>query len=301
MKIIKQKQYWLDHFNDEKYVKIRNNIINSFKDLIFDEGPHKYYLHGEEMECVSNITHLFKPHFDEEKMAHDTYVRNYNKEGSKYYHMTPEMIIESWHNISKEACSTGTDRHNFGESVFWWMVGEYDKIVPEFKDRFKINENGERYVESIFPKEDAILSYWEDLPISYMPILAENKVFNKNKYYSYAGTFDIAFYYDPEIDGGNKKFEGIQIHDYKTNKDSYKNFGGETLLEPFEDLLDMSLNIYKLQLAAYQLSLETIGLKVTARRLIWLKPNGCYEKVPIEEIKNKLDEGLKMKFKKNGQ
>ena len=30
MKIIKQKQYWLDHFNDEKYVKIRNNIINSF-------------------------------------------------------------------------------------------------------------------------------------------------------------------------------------------------------------------------------------------------------------------------------
>ena len=161
--------------------------FHSFKDLIFDEGPHKYYLYGEEMECVSNITHLFKPHFDEEKMAHDTYVRNYNKEGSKYYHMTPEMIIESWHNISKEACS----RHNFGESVFWWMVGEYDKIVPEFKDRFKINENGERYVESIFPKEDAILSYWEDLPISYMPILAENKVFNKNKYYSYAGTFDI--------------------------------------------------------------------------------------------------------------
>ena len=297
MKILKQKKYWLEHYNDEKYRNIRENIINSFKDLEFDPEPHKYYLYGKEIECVSNVTHLFKPHFDTESMAYSTYERNYENPESKYYHMTPDMIKEEWKRISSEACSTGTDRHNFGESVFWWMVGEYDKIVPEFIDRFKIDENGERYVEAMFPKEEAILSYWNDLPNSFVPILAENKVFNCNEEYSYAGTFDIAFYYDPTIDGGNKNLEGLQIHDYKTNKDLYKNFKDNRLLPPFEDFQDMSLNIYKLQLAAYQLSVEKIGIKVTGRRLIWLKPNGEYEKVQLEDLTKLLDLGLKEKFK----
>ena len=31
MKILKQKKYWLDHFNDEKYALMRDKIIDSFK------------------------------------------------------------------------------------------------------------------------------------------------------------------------------------------------------------------------------------------------------------------------------
>ena len=113
MKILKQKKYWIDHFNDEKYALMRDKIIDSFKELVFEEGPHKYYLHGKEITCVSNVTHLFKPHFDEEKMAQETFERNYNKKTSKYYRMTPDQIIESWHKISSDACSHGTERHEF--------------------------------------------------------------------------------------------------------------------------------------------------------------------------------------------
>lgn len=297
MEILKQRKFWLEHFHDEKYEVIRNKIQETFKDLVFDEIPHKYYLHGRELECVSNITHLFVPHFDTDGMAQATYERNFNNEKSKYYQMTPEMIKESWKKISEEACSTGTDRHNFGESVFWWMVGEYDKIVPEFKDRFTINEDGERICTSIYDKEDAVVKFWKDLPDSYIPILAENKVFNVNDVYAYSGTFDILFYYDAEINGKNSMNSGCCIFDYKTNGDLYKNFNEEKMLEPFNDLLNMSLNVYKLQLAAYQLCLEKIGLTVIARRLIWLRPSGNYEKIPLEDLTKKLDKALKWKFK----
>ena len=180
MTILKQKKYWLEHYHDEKYEAIRQNILQSFKDLVFDELPHKYYLNGVELDCVSNITHLFKPHFDTDRMARETFERNFNNENSKYYRMTVQQIKESWKKTSDDACELGSARHNFGESVFWWMVGEYDKIVPEFLDRFTVNENGDRICTPQFPKEEAIVRFWSDLPDCYIPILAENKVFNVN-------------------------------------------------------------------------------------------------------------------------
>ena len=85
------------------------------------------------------------------------------------------------------------------------------------------------------------------------------------------------------------------IFDYKTNVDLYKNFKGKRLLEPFTELLDMDLSIYKLQLSAYQLCLETIGLKIIARRLIRLKPDSTYEKIPLESYTKMLDNALRQK------
>jgi len=297
MKTLKQNKFWVEHFHEEKYEKIRKKIKTEFKDLIFDEIPHKYYLNGRELECVSNITHIFKPHFDTDTMARGTYERNFDNPSSKYYQMSVEDIKKLWENISSEACTTGTSRHNFGESVFWWEVGEYDKIVPEFKDRFTEDENGDKIVTALYPKEEAVLNFWNDLPDCYIPILAENKVFNVNETYAYSGTFDILFYYDATLNGESDKKSGLLILDYKTNKDLYKNFNEQKLLPPFQELLDNSLNIYKLQLAAYQLCLLKIKLKVIGRRLIWLKPNASYEKIPLEDLSQRLHEALINHFK----
>jgi len=297
MKILKQNKYWINNCRQEKYEKIRKKILNSFSDLIFDEEPHKYYLNGEELECVSNITHIFKPHFNTDIMAEATHRRNFDNPESKYYQMSIEEIKQQWKNISTEACTVGTNRHNFGESVFWWQIGEYDKIVPEFKDRFIEDEDGNRCVIAKYPKEEAILDFWNDLPNSFIPILAENKVYNVNNIYRYSGTFDILFYYDAEIDGLSDKKSGFVILDYKTNKDLYKNFNEQKLLPPFNEMLDNSLNIYKLQLAAYQLCLEKIGFNIIGRRLIWLKPTGKYEKVPLEDMSKRLDVALRNHYK----
>ena len=291
MKILKQKKYWVEHFNDEKYTQLREKILNSFKDLVFDEGPHKYYLHGKEITCVSNVTHMFKPHFDTESMAQATYERNYNNEKSKYYKMTPEMIKEEWNKISREACSHGTERHEFAESIFYFMTNQFDKILPAFKDRLSVDkETNEPIFIANDPKEEAAATFYEELPDSLFPILAETKVYNENL--GYSGTFDLLMYYDATIDGKDDKNSGLCVMDWKTNKDLYKNFKEEKLLAPFQDLLDMPLSIYKLQLSLYQICLEKIGLKTIARRIMWLLPNGTYDKIPLESYTKQLEEEL---------
>lgn len=291
MKILKQKKYWVEHFNDEKYTQLREKILSSFKDLVFDEGPHKYYLHGKEITCVSNVTHMFKPHFDTESMAQATYERNYNNEKSKYYKMTPEMIKEEWNKISREACSHGTERHEFAESIFYFMTNQFDKILPAFKDRLSVDkETNEPIFIANDPKEEAAATFYEELPDSLFPILAETKVYNENL--GYSGTFDLLMYYDATIDGKDDKNSGLCVMDWKTNKDLYKNFKEEKLLAPFQDLLDMPLSIYKLQLSLYQICLEKIGLKTIARRIMWLLPNGTYDKIPLESYTKQLEEEL---------
>ena len=55
---------WDGIWDQDEFCKIREKITKSFKDLVFDEAPHKYYLNGEEITCVSNVTHLFQEKFD---------------------------------------------------------------------------------------------------------------------------------------------------------------------------------------------------------------------------------------------
>jgi hypothetical protein len=88
------------------------------------------------------------------------------------------------------------------------------------------------------------------------------------------------------------------IPTHNTNKDLYKNFKEQKLLQPFEELLDMPLSIYKLQLAAYQLCLEKINIPIIMRCLIWLRPNGEYEKIRLEDLSKRLNKALIEKFKK---
>ena len=277
---------WEGVMDNPKYQAIRTKILNSFNRLIFIEEGHKYFLDGVQMTCVSDVTHMFQEHFDSETQAVATSERNWDNPSSKYYHMTPEEILILWKNISNEACSTGTERHEFGESCFYYMTRQYDKILPDFKDRL-LEDGGFLAIE---PKEEAVVRFYEDIPNSIVPILAETKVYSTE--YKYSGTFDILFYYDATLENKPEEKSGLVVMDWKTNKDLYKNFKGKTLLKPFDSLLDMPLSIYKLQLSLYQICLEIIGLKVIARRILWLKPDGTYTKINLEEYTNILRETL---------
>ena len=141
---------WEGVMDNPKYQAIRTKILNSFNRLIFIEEGHKYFLDGVQMTCVSDVTHMFQEHFDSETQAVATSERNWDNPSSKYYHMTPEEILALWKNISNEACSTGTERHEFGESCFYYMTRQYDKILPDFKDRL-LEDGGFLAIE---PKEE---------------------------------------------------------------------------------------------------------------------------------------------------
>jgi hypothetical protein len=288
MRILYNKDKWLDIYNLPKYQTIRDKILTTFQGLTFVEEGHKYFLNGKEMECVSNVAHMFQEHIDTVKLATETYERNYNKESSKYYRMTVNEIIESWKKISDEACTTGTFHHEFGESCFYYMTGQYEKILPEFKDRLTPDGG----FKALYPKEEAVVRFYEEIPKCIVPILAETRVFVEYGKAGYAGTFDILFYYDGEIDGKGSDRNGLLVLDFKTNKDLYKNFKEQRLLPPFDGLLDMPLSVYKMQLSLYENALYKIGLKVVGRRILWLKPDGEYEKINLESYRERIDQEL---------
>lgn len=61
-----------------------------------------------------------------------------------------------------------------------------------------------------------------------------------------------------------------------------------TMLPPFDNLIEESKSHYTLQLSLYSLMLMNLGYKVIDRKLIWLKNDGNYEKIPLPDITEKL-------------
>ena len=53
-------------------------------------------------------------------------------------------------------------------------------------------------------------------------------------------------------------------------------------------MVNQNLSLYTLQLSCYQIPLEDIGMKVLGRRIIWVKPDGNYEKIPVPDVTNVL-------------
>lgn len=274
---------WDKYYNLPEIVEIRQKILDTYTNkLIFLEGPHEYYLDGEQYMCVSDVTHKFKP-ITSEQMAENC-VKKWQKDQDpnyKYFGMSKEEILAQWAIKSGNACEFGTDVHAFGESMFYYMTEQYDKILPECADKFK-----DGIPCPSCPQEEAIVKFWNDLPENIVPVLAETKVFNKDTF-QYAGTFDILFYH---VNEKNPENSGLVIFDYKTNEDLFKNFRGQTLLWPFNDMLDMNASYYTLQLSLYAIPLQNIGYKVVARRLIWVKPDGNYQSVKIDNVAERLRE-----------
>lgn len=276
---------WEKYYNLPEIQEIRNKIIETYTNkLVFYEIPHEYYLDGVQYISVSDVTHRYKP-ITSEQMAENC-VKKWQKEQDpsyKYYGMSKEQILAQWKVKSDKACDFGTDVHAFGESMFYYMIGEPERILEECKEQF--TENGPQPSN---PQEEAIVKFWNDLPENFVPVLAETKVFNRNGT-QYAGTFDILFYYVEEPESPKN---GLVIFDYKTNEDLYKNYNNQKLLWPFQDMLDQAVSYYTLQLGCYQVPLENLGYKVIARRLIWVRPNGSYEKVKIDSIADRIRKAL---------
>lgn len=265
---------WRELYNLPELKAIRDKIQDSFKDLVFDEGPHLYYLNGKRVRSVSATVDLFVEPFPTEEKAQSCYEKYYDDPTSKYYHMTADEIKKMWKKKNDNANDQGTLAHAFGENAMHYMVGDYDAIAPEFKDRLV---DGKFEARTGFEK--AIVKFWNDMPDEYVPILVENRVYALcgGDEPVYAGTFDLLVY--STIPGK----EGLLIFDYKTNEDLYKNFQDKKLLQPFDKMLDHPKNHYELQQSLYENALNEIGYKILGKRLIWIKTDGTYTIVKMTE------------------
>ena len=259
--------------------EIRKKIIKSFKDLTFQEDGHIYTLNGNVIPSVTTIAHQFRQEFDEDKVA-----ENYAAKNGE----TPEYWKKKWHYNSFRATTTGTLVHAFGESLGWLRNGHPELITEECKCKYHKETN---MLVPTRKKEESIIKFMEDLPSSYHLILNEARVFSglnkdesKNPKTQYCGTFDLLYWYDGD---GNPDRSGLVIMDYKTNASLFNEFSrshNKMCLPPFTNMYDEDFSNYTIQLSAYQIPLEDIGLKVLGRKIIWLQEDGTYEKHDVEDI-----------------
>jgi hypothetical protein len=270
--------------------EIRQKILNTFNDLTFLPEPHKYFrnIDGIEIEHipVTKLIENFEPYVDWE-----TVTKNY----ADKLNLTVEDVKRDWHYKNIKGTNAGTGVHLYGESWHYFLTDKLDEIDDIIKPQLQ-----DGYLLPHSPKEEAIMHFNEDLfeVEDMFPVLAETRVYsgvnpNLPKFITdYAGTFDELYYYHNKVD---EEKSGLIIFDYKTNIDLYNEYNrrhNKCLLYPFENLINENKSVYTGQLSLYQIPLEDIGFKVLGRRIIWVKPDGTYEKLKLDDVSSTMRDYL---------
>lgn len=216
---------------------IRQYIKTQFEDLTFEPEQHIYSVNGKRIRV--SVSGLIKKYYEEFDA-----VTISNAIYTHYGCTSGEELRKSWKEISDESINIGNKAHLFGE-----LYAFNRELRPQ--SQFDI----------------AIMKFWNDLPSFIIPVMVEVRMYHKKS--MYAGTSDILLY--------NTRTGKFIIADYKTNKDLFKNYNGKTMLGPFSHLLDTPFSHYELQLSYYQILIEQIGLEVSHRKIVHLKPDGNYD------------------------
>ena len=235
--------------------EIRRKVRDIFKDLVFNEEEHSYFVGDRQYISVSSQLKKFYEEFDADGIAPFS-AKKWNKNNPFEKPKTAEDLKAEWKAIADKACASGTRVHLFGE--------EY----PNFQKPRCI-------------QEEAVIQYWNDLDPKYEVLELELQMYSPSL--NYSGTGDIILY--------NTETGKVKIADYKTNKDLFNNFKGKLMLEPFTDLLDHPLHHYYLQLNFYKMLLENMtDLEVESMEVIWLKEdkNDIYQTFEIPDLTHKL-------------
>ena len=214
-RLYRDKKWPKELLYKEKYERIRKHLKEVFEGLVFIEKTHQYFYKGKELTPTSNVCHLFKQVFNADEQAERCSETYWDVEDSKYYHMTKEEILKAWEDNSLRATTHGTKVHLFGQNVGNWLLYREDLIEG---DEFEIkkDEDGREYVETSEPKEVAILKFFDQLPMSVIPIQFEIPMFTLK--YGISGTADLLFLYDKDIES-DENYEDIKkslwLMDYK--------------------------------------------------------------------------------------
>jgi hypothetical protein len=167
-------------------------------------------------------------------------------------------LIKQWEDKKIASCTLGTETHFFAEN---W--------TPDSVPTNGMEESVCNYFKALTEAKNGIFTAFKEF-----------RMFSKNLLI--AGTAD-RIDFNPETDS-------FRIIDYKTNEDLYKNYKGQRMLKPFEDLLDNPFNKYQIQLSLYQLLFELTGYKVEKREIVWFKPDGTFQILEATDLTPKLKE-----------
>lgn len=259
--------------DNEFLEKTRAYIQEKFSSLVFIEKSHQYFIGDKEFCPVSNVISKWFIPFETEMQAEKYAMKNGLKK---------EDVLRDWKYNNLLATTTGSLVHEFGESYGWLKAGHPEKITAPCRYQYS-EETGwliptrpkeiaaKKFLDNILGDQVKFVGAEFKMHSSYMTGISTNM----------AGTFDLLTYYD---NPGGKS--GFILCDWKTNKSLISDYNREhrkMMLPPFSDMIDEPLSHYTLQFAAYQCMLESIGINIIGRVLIWLKDDGEYQTFKIED------------------
>lgn len=261
----------------------RELLFNKFSNIKFEEDGHKYFVSDvdgniSEYTPVSSIIKKYEIPFETEKIALNYAVK---------HNLSKEDVIRDWKYNNLCSTITGSRVHLYGEGMTWLKAGINDKIPNECMKQYISEYN---WLIPTSKKEESIKKFYDELSDKIIPVGAEFKMssqYVQNCSLKICGTADILFYFKNDKDESKN---GFIIGDWKTNKDlfsDYKRKHNITMLPPFDDMIDEDFSHYTIQFNLYQIMMESIGINVIGRRLIWLKEDG-YEVFKINDIRDKI-------------
>ena len=287
------KQYYQDFPEPPEIQEIRDTIHNAFKDLVFEPGPHKYFVEEEgeriELKSVSKLVSGFEPYVNWNEIKANYAAKN---------NLTVDQVTRMWKEKNIRSTNNGTSTHLFGESYFWFILNRPENIDPiirpQFEDGFLIPYSGKQEAVTLY--FEGILNYNKDprntvkmypvMPETMMYVLPGNEfeIMGKDRF---AGTMDLLLAYQDPNDGIWK----LVCDDWKTNINLFNDFNrknGKYLSHPFDDVVDEPLGHYSIQLSAYTVMLMQLGYKVTERNIVWLSDTGTYQRIKLNDYSGRI-------------
>lgn len=286
LNIIDIKKRLKENPEPPEVTETRELITESFRELEFVEDVHKYFVPQKdgtkkELPSVSSIIQQWEQKVDWNEKAELKALK---------LGIPTEELKKQWHENNIISTSCGSKTHFWGEQAMNMFIGR--ETLTKQNMPFQYTSDG--YLIPYCGKEWAITKYYTDIlnNENVYPVMPEAKIYMdyngtiKLKT-PYAGTFDILMAYRCK---GKIVFA---IHDFKTNKDLYKQYArdkGIMMLPPFDsmELYDEPYGHYIIQLNCYALGLMQLGINIVDRCIIWLKDDGVYEKVKVPDITKQL-------------
>ena len=229
--------------------------------LEFDPEEHLYRFYGRTLTGVSTIVEAhttFDPIAASEKASK-------NARHPLFGH-DPEEIRKIWSDKGKAAADAGTLVHAFGEACCLLLEGREDELPQAYADRL-----GPDGLSCESPKEEALARWWDSLDWDTMcPVLKETPLVNP--LVGYAGTPDLLF--------ANLRRGTFHQKDYKTNEDLFRWYGSY-LKAPLSCLKDNDIGKYTVQQTLYGAALRQMDVPVATMDLVWLRPDGEFQEVPL--------------------
>lgn len=224
---------------------------------VFEEEPHIYFYKGKQMKkSVTTLVHENFPKFNAQRMAQTIVKKQFDKEGSNYYQMTKEAILQQWEDNKNEACALGTELHKSIELFYNDIEVSNDSVEYSYFQNFL---NDHKHLKAYRTEWEV---FYEDIGL--------------------AGSIDMVF----ENPDGT-----FSIYDWKRSKEIKKSNSFEFGLGELDHLPNSNFWTYSLQLNVYKYILETkYNFKIKDLFLVVMHPNKKnYNKLECPNLQNEVE------------